>query len=67
MNDKWEVKLVTNELKVIVIDLESLNLETIADLDEIMSQNNKVKKYDKVFNLATFNNKFIMINFIKDF
>lgn len=39
LNEKWEVKLVTNELKVMNIDLDSLKIEMVADLDEIMSQN----------------------------
>lgn len=51
LNEKWEIKLVTNDLKVVKIELDSLNFEVIADLDEIMP---KSKKYDKVFNLAKF-------------
>jgi hypothetical protein len=46
------------------IDLQNFEVKTVCDLSDIMG---KAKKYEKVFNLAKFVDKFLIINFTSGF
>jgi hypothetical protein len=46
------------------IGLESMEVKTICDLEEIFG---KIKKYGKVFNIAKFFGKYLIVSFTSGF
>jgi hypothetical protein len=60
--------LIDADLRVSILNLETLKITQVADLSAIMTQQSKFRKYDRIFNFAVFNENtnLLVVNFMHD-
>jgi len=65
----YKIMMITHELKVVKIDLQTFEIEEVQDLSACVSNklnglDNKFRKYDQIFNMVYLNQNMLFINFM---
>jgi len=65
----YKIMMITHELKVVKIDLQTFEIEEVQDLSACVSNklnglDTKFRKYDQIFNMVYLNQNMLFINFM---
>jgi hypothetical protein len=65
----YKIMMITHELKVVKIDLQTFEIEEVQDLNACVSNklnglDTKFRKYDQIFNMVYLNQNMLFINFM---
>jgi len=65
----YKIMMITHELKVVKIDLQTFEIEEVQDLsacvsNKLNSLDTKFRKYDQIFNMVYLNQNMLFINFM---